>query len=85
MKKIAFLIFVFFLAVPGFSVELKNEDSATYDIKIHQGTTTYSSIGGSTTQLSICSECEIEVVGIGSIKASGSEVVVIKDGQLSKR
>ncbi len=35
--------------------------------------------------MNVCSDCEIEVEGVGSIKASGSETVVIKDGALSKR
>jgi hypothetical protein len=66
------------------AVDLKNEDSKSYEIKIHDGpTTTSSSIAGNTTRASICSECAIEVVGVGSIEASGDQVVLIKDGALS--
>lgn len=68
------------------AVDLKNEDSSKYEVKIHSGaSTTSTSIEGNTTQSNVCSECEIEVVGVGTIKASGSEVVVIKDGKLTKK
>jgi hypothetical protein len=33
----------------------------------------------------VCSDCEIEVVGVGKIQVKGSEVAVIKDGKLSKQ
>jgi len=67
------------------AVDLKNEDSSSYDLKIHDGpTTTSSSIEGNTTKVSICSDCKIEVVGVGTIEASGDDVVVIKNGELSK-
>lgn len=66
------------------AVDLKNEDSQSYNIKIHDGpSTTSSSIDGNTTRVSICSDCTIEVEGVGSIEASGDQVVVIKDGALS--
>lgn len=72
------------VASPILAVDLKNEDSQSYDLKIHDGpATTHSSIEGNTTRTSICSDCTIEVVGVGSIQASGDAVVVIKDGQLS--
>ena len=67
------------------AVDLKNEDSTTYELKIHDGpTTTSSSIEGNTTKVSICSDCRIEVVGVGTIEASGDDVVVINNGELSK-
>jgi hypothetical protein len=67
------------------AVDLKNQDSSSYDIKIHDGpTTTSSTIEGNTTRVSICSDCKIEVVGVGEIEASGDVVVVIKDGKLAK-
>jgi len=72
--------------ISGYAVDLKNDDGTKYEVKIHSGaTTTSTSIEGNTTQLNVCSECEIEVVGVGSIKAQGSEVVFIKEGKLSKR
>ena len=66
------------------AVDLKNEDSRSYNIKVKEGpATTSSSIDGNTTRLTICSDCSIQVEGVGSIEASGDEVVVIKDGKLS--
>lgn len=65
------------------AVDLKNEDSTTYQLKIHDGpAVTDSSIEGGTTKASICSDCTIEVVGVGEIQASGDQVVIIRDGQL---
>jgi hypothetical protein len=70
----------------AYAVDLKNEDDTKYEVKITSGaSTTNTSIEGHTTSLGVCSECEIEVVGVGTIKASGSETVVIKDGKLSKQ
>lgn len=67
------------------AVDLVNKDSKTYKVKIHDGpATTNSSISGSTTQSSVCSDCEIEVVGVGSVKASGSTTVIIENGALRK-
>jgi len=85
MKKcIAAVILVSFICLPAFAVDLVNKDSRKYEVKIHDVGTTHSSIEGNTTKVSICSDCEIEVVGVGSMKASGSEKIIIKDGQLSK-
>jgi len=67
------------------AVDLKNEDSKTYEVKVHEGgATTNTSIGGNTTKYSITSDGKIEVVGVGTIRASGDDVVVIKDGAISK-
>jgi hypothetical protein len=32
----------------------------------------------------VCSDCVIEVVGVGAVKAKGSVTVVIKDGKLTQ-
>jgi hypothetical protein len=86
MKKIAIAALIFAISgVGAFAVDLRNEDSQSYTVRVHDVGTTHTSIGSSTTMASICSSCEIEVEGVGSLKASGSETVVIKDGQLSKR
>jgi hypothetical protein len=70
----------------GYASDLKNEDSARYEVKISSGASTIStSIEGRTMQSNVCSECEIEVVGVGKIQVKGSEVVVIRDGKLSKQ
>lgn len=69
-----------------YGVDLKNADGSRYEVKISSGAmTTSTSIDGNTTQSNVCSDCEIEVVGVGRIKASGSETIVIKDGKLSKQ
>lgn len=69
-----------------YGVDLKNADSGRYEVKITSGAmTTNTSIDGNTVQSNVCGSCEIEVVGVGKIQASGSETVIIKDGQLSKQ
>ncbi|MCU0844329.1 MAG: hypothetical protein MUC76_05315 [Spirochaetes bacterium] len=84
MKKLIVAL-VLLCAASVWAVDLRNEDSRRYEVKIHSGGTTHTSIEGSTTQMSVCSDCEIEVVGVGSVKASGSETVVIKNGSLEVR
>ena len=67
------------------AVSLQNKDSKSYDLKVKGNSTMSTSISGGTTKGSICSSsCTIEVDGVGSIEASGSDRVVIKDGKLSK-
>ena len=83
--RILLLVAVLIPAATLFATDLRNEDSRSYDIRYGNGTTTNSSIGGNTTVASICSGCNIEVVGVGTISASAGETVVIKDGALSKR
>lgn len=85
MKRTTVMCAVVLLMVSGvFAVDLKNEDSSSYEIKIHDGpSTTSTSIEGNTTRVSICSDCTIEVVGVGTVEASGDAVVVIKNGELS--
>jgi hypothetical protein len=66
------------------AVDLKNEDSKRYEVRISQegsGATLETSIDGSSTTASVCDECIIEVVGVGKISASGGETVVIRDGK----
>lgn len=73
-------------AASAYGVDLKNADGSRYEVKISSGAmTTNTSIDGNTTQSNVCSDCEIEVVGVGIIKASGSETVVIRDGKLTKQ
>ncbi|MFN7973859.1 MAG: hypothetical protein U0166_16175 [Acidobacteriota bacterium] len=67
------------------AVDLINKDDKKYEVKIHSGaSTTNTSIEGNTTQVSVCSECKIEVVDIGTVEAKGSDKVVIKDGKVAK-
>jgi hypothetical protein len=80
------LLAITVFAASTYAVDLKNADSTRYEVKISSGAmTTSTSIDGNTTQSNVCSDCEIEVVGVGRIKASGSETIIIKDGKLSKQ
>ena len=68
------------------AVDLDNDDSRRYEVKIYSGASTLnSSIESKSKQLQVCSSCEIEVVGVGRVKVSGSVTVLIKDGKLSVR
>ncbi|HCA57129.1 MAG: hypothetical protein KF831_13585 [Acidobacteria bacterium] len=71
--------------VAAMPADLKNEDGKRYEVKVHDGGTTRNTwIDGNSTVLSICSSCEIEVVGIGKMRVSGSDKLIIKNGKLSK-
>jgi len=90
MKKIGlitkFLAVSLLLAASVSAGDLRNEDGKRYEVKVHESSTTRNTwIDGNSTTLSICGSCEIEVVGIGKVKISGSERAVIKNGKLSKQ
>lgn len=69
-----------------FGGDLRNEDGRRYEVKIHANSTTLNTyIDANTTTLSVCSDCEIEVVGVGKIRIRGSERAVIKNGKLFKQ
>ncbi len=90
MKKIGlitkFLAVFLLLAASVAAGDLRNEDAKRYEVRVHETSTTRNtSIDGNSSVLSICSSCEIEVVGIGRIKISGSERAVIKNGKLFKQ
>jgi hypothetical protein len=73
------------MAATAFPVDLKNEDGRRYEVKIHSGSSTLNTwIDGNTLQTSVCSDCVIEVVGVGAVKAKGSVTIVIKDGKLTQ-
>lgn len=66
------------------AVSLQNKDSSSYDIRVKSSSSTMtSSINGGVVKNNICSSCTIEVEGVGSVDASGSDKVVIEDGRLS--
>ena len=82
--KITMLVLLLVSSISS-AVSLQNKDSKSYDIKVKGSSTMSTSISGGTTKGSICSSsCTIEVDGVGSIEASGSDKVIIKDGKLSK-
>lgn len=65
------------------AADLENHDDVSYDVKIHDGATTHTSISSNTTRISVCSSCTIEVVGIGEIEVDGSvDAVIIEDGEI---
>lgn len=81
-----FFVVSILLVMSVFAADLRNEDGKRYEIKVHESSTTRNTwIDGNSTTLSICSNCEIEVVGIGKIKLNGSERAVIKNGKLLKQ
>jgi hypothetical protein len=66
------------------AVSLQNKDSSSYDIKVKSSSSTMtSSINGGVIKNNICSSCTIEVEGVGTVDASGSDKVVIDGGKLS--
>ena len=74
------------LTTSVFAGDLRNEDGKRYEVKVHESSTTRNtSIESSTTMMNICSDCEIEVVGVGKIRIKGSERAVIKNGKLTKQ
>jgi hypothetical protein len=86
LRGAASLLAIGVFAFSAYGVDLKNADGSRYEVKISSGAmTTNTSIDGNTTQSNVCSDCEIEVVGVGKIKASGSETILIKDGKLSRQ
>lgn len=82
-KAIVISCALLFAASPAKAVDLKNEDSRSYIVGIHERSfTTWTSVSGGTTLYNICPECRVEVVGLGKVYASGEDIVVIKDGAL---
>jgi hypothetical protein len=81
-----FTAFLLLFAATVMAGDLRNEDGRRYEVKVHESSTTRNTwIEPNTTMMSICSNCEIEVVGVGRIKISGSERAVIKNGKLVKQ
>jgi hypothetical protein len=80
---IAILVFTSILSL---AADLRNEDGKRYEVKVYDGGTTRNTwIDGNSTTMSICSSCEVEVVGVGRIKISGSDKLTIKGGKLVKQ
>jgi hypothetical protein len=74
------------LAMNTLTADLRNEDGNRYEVRVHEGSTTRNTwIDGNSTSASICSDCEIEVVGVGRMKIKGSERLVIRNGRLARQ
>ncbi|HMS10721.1 MAG TPA: hypothetical protein PKE66_14640 [Pyrinomonadaceae bacterium] len=85
MKTIVAAAILMLGTVVAMPADLKNEDGKRYEVKVHDGGTTRNTwIDGNSTVLSICSSCEIEVVGVGKMRVSSSDKLIIKNGKLSK-
>lgn len=76
---------VLFVSTHASAVSLQNKDNKSYNIRVTGSSTMSTSINGGVVKNNICSsQCTIEVDGVGSIDASGSDRVVIEDGRLSR-
>lgn len=85
-RKLASILLMLAMSVAAFAADLKSEDGVKYELKIYKSEgRVETTIDGGITISQICSECEIEVVGVGSAKISGAEVWVIKDGKLTRQ
>ena len=83
VRRVSAALAVVIGAAPAMAADLENHDDADYEIKIYNGGTTYGSIEGNTTRASICSECTIEVVGVGEVEVdSSTDAVIIEDGEV---
>jgi len=83
---IAMVITGFFSMIP-FPVDFDNDDSRDYELSVRMGpgSTTHFTAYHKSIIKGICSStCDIDVAGVGSIRASPGENVTIKDGKLSK-
>ena len=82
-KALLLFCILFFAVFQAEAVDLKNEDTQSYKIGIHERSfTTWTSVSGGTTLYNVCPECRVEVVGLGTVRASGADVIIIKDGAL---
>lgn len=87
MKRMLTLLvtLLFVQAAPAWAVSLRNRDAKPYNLIIHvNGSRIRTSIQPNTRKEGVCKTCKIEVEGVGTVEASGSETVVIKDGKLQK-
>ena len=84
-KVLALSIVSSIFSAPALATDLTNKDSQRYEVKVADVGTLNTSIESNTTSPSICSKsCTVTVVGVGSVKITGKEkVIVIKNGALS--
>lgn len=84
MKLILTLGIVLFSAVPVLAVDLKNEDSVQHTVKITEQTGTREETLEPNEEKTVCAgACQLDVENIGSINATGTEVITIKEGSLN--
>ncbi|HAA28199.1 MAG TPA: hypothetical protein DCE56_11645 [Cyanobacteria bacterium UBA8553] len=85
MKQLLMTLGIILLsAASALAVDLENKDGQTYQVKITEnGTTREVSIETGAKLSNICSNCQIDINGIGSINAQGTDVVTIENGKLT--
>lgn len=75
---------VLFTTGTALAVDLKNSDGQSYQVKITEGGTTRDvSIEAGATLSNVCSNCQIDIDGIGSINAQGADLITIENGKLT--
>jgi len=82
------LVIMGFISMTPFPVDFNNDDSRDYELSVHAGpgaTTHYTAYHKAIIKGICSSTCDIEVAGVGFIRASPGENVTIKDSKLYKR
>lgn len=83
MKLILALGIVLLSSTNVLAVELANKDNQAYTIKVTQGSETQEiSLEPGATQEVCQANCQIEIDGIGSINATGTETLSIENGAI---
>lgn len=83
MKLILALGIVLLSSTNVLAVELANKDNQAYAIKVTQGSETQEiSLEPGATQEVCNANCQIEIDGVGSINATGTETLSIENGAI---
>jgi hypothetical protein len=83
----AAIIFFAIRAGTASAVDLQNDDDKRYTVKFTQNERKSETVlePKSTRRDLFSGEADIEVVGVGNIKASGTQIVIIKNGKLTRK
>jgi hypothetical protein len=83
MKLILALGIVLLSSTNVLAVELTNKDNQAYTVKVTEGTQTQEiSLEPGATQEVCKANCQIDIDGIGSINATGTEALSIENGAI---
>lgn len=83
MKLILALGIVLLSSTNVLAVELANKDNQAYTVKVTEGTQTQEiSLEPGATQEVCKGQCQIDIDGIGSINATGTETLSIENGAI---
>ncbi|MBW0432721.1 hypothetical protein [Leptospira yasudae] len=67
-----------------FAVDIENRDKSPYRIQYDDAGTKHNEIINPGKKMSsICGECSVLVIGVGSIQGAGSDKIIIKNGAVS--